>query len=106
MCEDMPVGAYEPRWFMHSVHMNPAEAVQVHLDLEAVQSVGMHFGTFQLTTEGIDGALRGLDEALRARGVSATRFRAIGLGESVRLDPGVGPQGSTPGSARACQDYA
>ena len=53
----LPIGAYEPRWFMRSVHMNPAEAVQAHLDLESAQSIGMHFGTFQLTTEGIDGNL-------------------------------------------------
>jgi L-ascorbate metabolism protein UlaG (beta-lactamase superfamily) len=50
----LPIGAYEPRWFMHAVHMNPAEAVQAHLDLGAHESIGMHFGTFQLTAEGID----------------------------------------------------
>jgi len=49
------------------VHMNPAEAVQAHLDLLATESVGMHFGTFQLTTEGIDEPLRALEEARRAR---------------------------------------
>ena len=43
--------------------MNPAEAVQAHLDLEASESIGMHFGTFQLTTEGIDEPMRALDEA-------------------------------------------
>src|SRR5206468_4882669 len=56
----LPIGAYEPRWFMQAVHMNPAEAVQAHLDLEASESVGMHFGTFQMTTEGIDEPLRAL----------------------------------------------
>src|SRR5207344_3150107 len=50
----LPIGAYEPRWFMRAVHMNPAEAVQAHLDLAADESIAMHFGTFQLTTEGID----------------------------------------------------
>ena len=48
----LPIGAYEPRWFMHAVHMNPAEAVQAHLDLGAPSSIGMHFGTFQLTDRG------------------------------------------------------
>src|SRR5688572_506528 len=50
----LPIGAYEPRWFMQSVHMNPDEAVQAHVDLAATRSIGIHFGTFQLTTEGID----------------------------------------------------
>jgi L-ascorbate metabolism protein UlaG (beta-lactamase superfamily) len=81
----LPIGAYEPRWFMHAVHMNPAEAVQAHLDLEAGESIGMHFGTFQLTTEGIDDPVRELEDALRTRDVPASRFRVIGFGESVRF---------------------
>ena len=81
----LPIGAYEPRWFMRVVHMNPAEAVQAHLDLEASESIGMHFGTFQLTTEGIDEPLRGLEDACRARGIPGSVFRTIGFGESVRL---------------------
>ena len=81
----LPIGAYEPRWFMQPIHMNPAEAVQAHLDLEASESVGMHFGTFQLTTEGIDEPLRALEEACRARDVPLSRFRTLGSGESVRL---------------------
>src|SRR5215472_5645966 len=56
----LPIGAYEPRWFMQSIHMNPAEAVQAHLDLRAHTSVAMHFGTFQLTPEGIDEPVRAL----------------------------------------------
>jgi len=82
----LPIGAYEPRWFMQSVHMNPAEAVQAHLDLEASESVGMHFGTFQMTTEGIDEPLRALEDACRARNIPRSRFRTLGFGESVRLD--------------------
>jgi len=83
----LPIGAYEPRWFMHAVHMNPAEAVQAHLDLDASQSVAMHFGTFQLTTEGIDEPARALEEACRARNIPLSRFRALGFGESLRLRP-------------------
>jgi L-ascorbate metabolism protein UlaG (beta-lactamase superfamily) len=82
----LPIGAYEPRWFMHAVHMNPAEAVQAHLDLHAVASVGMHFGTFQLTTEGIDEPLRLLAEARLARGVPPSAFQTLGFGASLRLD--------------------
>jgi L-ascorbate metabolism protein UlaG (beta-lactamase superfamily) len=84
----LPIGAYEPRWFMRVVHMNPEEAVQAHLDLEASTSVGMHFGTFQMTTEGIDDPLRALEDARRARDVAPSRFRTLGFGESVRLNQG------------------
>ena len=82
----LPIGAYEPRWFMQAVHMNPAEAVQAHLDLEASESIGMHFGTFQLTTEGIDEPLRALEDACRARNIALSRFRTLPFGESARLD--------------------
>lgn len=80
----LPIGAYEPRWFMKDIHMNPAEAVQAHLDLVA-QSLGMHFGTFQLTPEGVDEPARDLAVALRERGVPAERFRAAEVGETVWL---------------------
>jgi L-ascorbate metabolism protein UlaG (beta-lactamase superfamily) len=83
----LPIGAYEPRWFMRAVHMNPSEAVQAHLDLEAAQSIAMHFGTFQLTAEGIEAPLRALDSALRAHNIPASRFRTLGFGESLQLLP-------------------
>jgi L-ascorbate metabolism protein UlaG (beta-lactamase superfamily) len=81
----LPIGAYEPRWFMRAVHMNPAEALQAHLDLEASESIAMHFGTFQLTTEGIDEPVRALEQARLAHHVQPSAFRAIGFGESVRV---------------------
>jgi L-ascorbate metabolism protein UlaG (beta-lactamase superfamily) len=81
----LPIGAYEPRWFMQAVHMNPAEALQAHLDLEASESIAMHFGTFQLTTEGIDEPVRALEQARLAHHVDSSAFRAIGFGESVRV---------------------
>jgi L-ascorbate metabolism protein UlaG (beta-lactamase superfamily) len=50
----LPIGAYEPRWFMQSLHMNPADAVQAHTDLGSPLAIASHFGTFRLTAEGID----------------------------------------------------
>jgi L-ascorbate metabolism protein UlaG (beta-lactamase superfamily) len=78
----LPIGAYEPRWFMQSVHMNPAEAVQAHLDLGARESIAMHFGTFQMTAEGIDEPVRALEHACHAKSVPASAFRILGFGES------------------------
>jgi L-ascorbate metabolism protein UlaG (beta-lactamase superfamily) len=76
----LPIGAYEPRWFMAAVHMNPAEAMDAHLALGARQSIGMHFGTFQLTDEAIDAPLIALDAARRATGVDT--FTTLGFGET------------------------
>jgi L-ascorbate metabolism protein UlaG (beta-lactamase superfamily) len=81
----LPIGAYEPRWSMQSVHMNPAEAVQAHLDLEASQSIGMHFGTFQLTAEGIDEPVRALEDACHSRTIPQASFRTLGFGESTAI---------------------
>jgi L-ascorbate metabolism protein UlaG (beta-lactamase superfamily) len=81
----LPIGAYEPRWFMKDIHMNPAEAVRAHLDLAARRSIAMHFGTFQLTPEGIEEPVRELAKALRECGVAPERFRAVEVGESLRL---------------------
>ncbi|HUK20040.1 MAG TPA: MBL fold metallo-hydrolase [Gemmatimonadales bacterium] len=81
----LPIGAYEPRWFMRPIHMNPAEAVQAHVDLGARHSLAMHFGTFQLTPEAIDAPERALSAALSARAIPATDFRAPECGESLRL---------------------
>jgi L-ascorbate metabolism protein UlaG (beta-lactamase superfamily) len=70
---------------MHSVHMNPAEAVRAHLDLHASASIGMHFGTFQLTTEGIDEPLRALEEARQSCLVAPSAFRTLEFGESLTV---------------------
>jgi L-ascorbate metabolism protein UlaG (beta-lactamase superfamily) len=79
----LPIGAYEPRWFMSPIHMNPEEAVRAHQDVGARVSIGMHFGTFQLTDEGIDEPLRALERAKASHGVKADSFRTLDFGESV-----------------------
>jgi L-ascorbate metabolism protein UlaG (beta-lactamase superfamily) len=78
----LPIGAYEPRWFMGPVHMNPADAVQAFLDLGAKQAVGAHFGTFQLTAEPIDAPEKDLARALEAAGVAAAAFVTLDCGEA------------------------
>jgi L-ascorbate metabolism protein UlaG (beta-lactamase superfamily) len=79
----IPIGAYEPRWFMESAHMNPAEAVRVHLEVGARRSIAMHWGTFQLTDEGRLEPVRALSEALGRAGVGAGDFSAPEIGASV-----------------------
>jgi L-ascorbate metabolism protein UlaG (beta-lactamase superfamily) len=86
----LPIGAYEPRWFMRPVHMNPGEAVQAHLDIGARVSLGMHFGTFQLTDEAIDDPLLALDRALDERGIPEQGFTTLDFGESVVIPAAAG----------------
>lgn len=79
----IPIGAYEPRWFMRSAHMNPAESVQVHRDLGAKLSIGMHWGCWRLTDEGRDEPPRALAEAGQKAGITGSDFRILTPGESV-----------------------
>lgn len=81
----LPIGAYEPRWFMKMQHMNPSDAVQAHLDLKARQSIGMHFGTFQLTDEAIDQPEKDLAIALEHAEIAAQSFIAPKNGQTILI---------------------
>ena len=76
----LPIGAYEPRWFMRPQHMNPEEAVQAFGELEAAHALAIHFGTFQLTDEAHDAPVLDLADALARAGIEPARFRALGNG--------------------------
>lgn len=78
----LPIGAYEPRWFMQGQHLNPADAVQAHRDLKAGLSVGIHFGTWKLTDEGIGDPLQALAEARGKAGVGENEFLVLKEGET------------------------
>jgi N-acyl-phosphatidylethanolamine-hydrolysing phospholipase D len=79
------VGACEPRWFMQPQHVDPAEALQIHLDLGAKHSVGIHWGTFSLSDEPLDHPIKALAEARLARAVPPERFRLLAIGATCRL---------------------
>ena len=83
----IPIGAYEPRWFMEKQHVNPADAMQVHKDLGAKYSLGVHWGTFELTDESLDEPPIALAEARVKAGVPAERFFVTRIGETRRLAP-------------------
>jgi L-ascorbate metabolism protein UlaG (beta-lactamase superfamily) len=83
----LPIGAYEPRWFMEPVHCTPDDAVKIHREVRARQSLAMHFGTFRLTDEAIDDPLHALVAARDAHGVAAEDFFALDFGETRHLQP-------------------
>ncbi|HUR88089.1 MAG TPA: MBL fold metallo-hydrolase [Ramlibacter sp.] len=78
----LAIGAYEPRWFMKQQHMNPAEAIQAHKDLGAARSIGIHWGTFQLTDESLDTPPRDLALAREAMHMAPGEFSVLKIGET------------------------
>jgi L-ascorbate metabolism protein UlaG (beta-lactamase superfamily) len=77
----LPIGAYDPRWFMAGQHQNPAEAVQGFQIINADYAIGHHWGTIQLTNEGRDDPKIELEIALKEQGVESERFRALEAGD-------------------------
>jgi len=83
----LPIGAYEPRWFMQPQHIDPDEAVRIHRDLGAKASLGIHWGTFELTDESLDEPPRALARARRAQGVADSAFFTLAIGQTRQLAP-------------------
>jgi L-ascorbate metabolism protein UlaG (beta-lactamase superfamily) len=81
----LPIGAYEPRWFMKDQHMNPEDAVKALADCGADIALAHHHGTFQLTDEAIDAPVTALGEALDQAGVPRERFVALMPGQVMEL---------------------
>ncbi len=76
----IPIGAYEPRWFMRAQHVDPEEAVRIFEICGAHHALAHHWGCFRLTTEARDEPPRRLAAALAAAGLDAARFRVQGAG--------------------------
>jgi len=85
----LPIGAYEPRWFMKAAHISPDEAVGAHLELHARTSLAIHFGTFRLSDEGQDQPPRDLRRAMQERRAEAagTAFWVLDHGEGRDVPP-------------------
>lgn len=81
----LPIGAYSPRSFMGFAHIDPAEAVQAHLELHARKSVGMHYGTFQQTAEKIDEPVELLIRERAKAKLTAEDFVIVEFGEPLVL---------------------
>jgi L-ascorbate metabolism protein UlaG (beta-lactamase superfamily) len=82
----MPIGAYAPRWFMRSVHMDPEEAVQACDELGARRLAGMHWGTFVLTKEPVIEPLGRIRTAWERAGRDRADLWDLAVGETRVLD--------------------
>ncbi|MGI4745073.1 MAG: MBL fold metallo-hydrolase [Janthinobacterium lividum] len=81
----LPIGAYDPRWFMAAQHVDPEEAIQIMCDLDAGMALGMHWGVFKLTDEMRDDPVSRLAAGLAARGIAPRRFEAMRPGDVARI---------------------
>jgi len=78
----IPIGAYEPQWFMKVMHLNPVEAVEVHQTMGATVSIAMHRESVQLSNESIDAPVEVLNRTLQQRGLPQSQFLAPPIGGS------------------------
>jgi N-acyl-phosphatidylethanolamine-hydrolysing phospholipase D len=83
----IPIGAYKPRSFLKEQHVDPAEAVRIHQDIGAAQSVGIHWATFQLSAEDIDAPQRDLRSAVKNADLPPSSFDTMQIGETRQLMP-------------------
>jgi N-acyl-phosphatidylethanolamine-hydrolysing phospholipase D len=79
----IPIGAYQPNWFMKYQHVHPGEAVRIHQDIRSSKSLGIHWGTFKLTFEDYLEPPRLLKEYLQVNKMSPDEFVSINIGESI-----------------------
>lgn len=77
----LPIGAYKPRWLTEYQHTSPEDAVQAHLDLAALRSIAVHFGTFQLSEEAQIEPVDALAVARSAAGLPENDFIAPTFGQ-------------------------
>lgn len=70
----IPIGAYQPEWFMGPIHISPTEALQVHHDIRSIQTIGKHFGTFPLADDGMFVAQNALQKAMADEGFDPKDF--------------------------------
>lgn len=79
----IPIGGYAPRAFMRLYHADPEDAIRIHKDVRARQSIGMHWGTYPLTAEGpIDPVLE-LEKQKKIYRLRPDEFIIMALGESI-----------------------
>lgn len=83
----MPIGAYEPEWFMTSQHVNPEEALQAFMDVKAETMIPMHYGTFKLADDTAREALDRMEAERQRLGIAKERICVLKYGETFKVQP-------------------
>lgn len=83
----IPIGGYLPRSFMRFYHVDPHEALKIHKDIKAKQSIGMHWGTFPLTAEGPADPIIELSKQRKKLNIAQTAFISMAVGETININP-------------------
>mmetsp|Transcript_1169 Transcript_1169/g.1409 ORF Transcript_1169/g.1409 Transcript_1169/m.1409 type:complete len:125 (+) Transcript_1169:863-1237(+) len=78
----IPIGAYEPRWFMKAEHIDPSEAVKFMDAVKAKRAFPIHWGTFPLTSEPVFEPRNKLVAAMKEAGKDESTFSASLIGET------------------------
>lgn len=82
----LPIGAYDPRWFMAAQHTDPEEAIQIMIDLDARKALGIHWGTFKLTDEPWEDPALRLAAGMKAHGIETGKFVAMHPAEAIEFE--------------------
>jgi L-ascorbate metabolism protein UlaG (beta-lactamase superfamily) len=90
----LPIGAYDPPWFMQTMHLNPEQATQAFLDLRARDFLAMHWGTFKLTDEPLDEPPRRLKTEWARVGLESSRLYLLPVGGTWASSTAAGERGT------------
>ncbi len=81
----LPIGAYAPRWFMQTQHMDPQQSVQLYQQLNTPRAFPIHWGVFELADESLDEPPQQLHQALSAAGITQPGFQPLKIGERIDI---------------------
>jgi len=95
----LPIGAYDPEWFMLNQHINPEQAIQAFVDLKARTFLAMHWGTFKLTDEPLDEPPKRLEAEWKKRALPEAERRVLAVGETVQVRSGQPKAEASPSAA-------
>jgi L-ascorbate metabolism protein UlaG (beta-lactamase superfamily) len=83
----LPIGAFQPEWFMSPHHLSPKDALNAHFILKAQTSVAMHYGTFRLGDDKQNEPVETLQSAIAATDMGNTQFWIMLFGETRQVPP-------------------